>query len=53
MNMVQQEHVDMEKKSKTPSPFEKGDGDKPDGVDVLASNGILQNGIKDEPSVYG
>ena len=44
---------DMEKKSKTPSPFEKVDGDGSHDQDQLQQNGIMQNGIKEEPIVYG
>lgn len=44
---------DMEKKSKTPSPFEKVDGDGSHDQDQLQQNGIMQNGIKEEPVVYG
>ncbi|XP_052249506.1 pumilio homolog 2-like isoform X3 [Dreissena polymorpha] len=44
---------DMDKKEKTPSPFEKVDGDATatDGQDGLQSNGIMQNGLKED--VYG
>ena len=45
---------DMDKKSKTPSPFEKVDGQgQHDGQDQMQQNGIMQNGIKEEPMVYG
>ena len=45
---------DMDKKSKTPSPFEKVDGEGPhDNQDQMQPNGIMQNGIKEESMGYG
>ena len=45
---------DLEKKSKTPSPFEKVEGDiQHEGQDQMQPNGIMQNGIKEEPVGYG
>jgi len=47
------DHNDMDKKDKTPSPFEKVDVDGPQDVhDGLQPNGIIQNGIKEDPNVY-
>lgn len=41
-------------KEKTPSPFEKGEEGPNEGQEVLQPNGgIMQNGIKEEPGVYG
>lgn len=38
-----------DKKSKTPSPFEGVEGERPDdNKDVIQSNGILQNGLEEE-----
>lgn len=44
-----------EKKSKTPSPFEGGEGDRNDieNKDTLQANGILQNGLDEDDGYRG
>ena len=54
INVVPQESLDLDKKTKTPSPFDKGDPQGPiDPKDEIQANGIMQNGLKEDPTLYG
>ena len=53
MHNMKKDGKDLDKE-KTPSPFEKGEEGPNDGQESLQPNGgIMQNGIKDETSMYG